>query len=476
MAEDGAALFQLYCAACHGPNGDGGPGGQFPPLAGSEWLRGDGKRAAKILLHGVRGPIEVQGKTYDLEMPPQGAMLNDAQIAAILSHVRQSWGNQLAPISATMIAEQRRQLSFRGEAWTSRELLKLHPLENDAPMIQHLVSQVYLGNWKELPNLDGVQASNVEEENSGHLSIQSPRDHDFAIQWTGEIQAPVAGKYAFTMDADDAAVLWIDDQEILGIRGRGPMDGSRAISRSMNLEAGNHHLKVIYWQGNGDQGLQLAWKGPGQKKWQAFTNQSPPTPREPIMIGAEGQRPRIYRNFIAHTTPRAIGVGFAEGVNLAWSADDLGPELIWTGAFMDAGRHWQNRGEGAQAPAGDHVVELTKQPALPKGWSFAGYHLDPQGNPTFRSRCGDQQISDGWLPKGGKRQLVRQLRLAGGNLECPILLSDGPLKEKSSGVYPLGKNLLLHVSGAQVAEHEGHAALLLKPAVTATLTYEWTTP
>jgi hypothetical protein len=43
----------------------------------------------------------------------------------------------------------------------------------------------------------------------------------------------------------------------------------------------------------------------------------------------------IYRHFIAGTPARAIGVGFPNGTNIAHSAENLAPELFWTGNFMD---------------------------------------------------------------------------------------------------------------------------------------------
>ncbi|OYV02889.1 MAG: hypothetical protein CFE26_21675, partial [Verrucomicrobiales bacterium VVV1] len=92
-AQDGAQLYTLYCAACHAADGKGATGGTFPPLAASPYVAGDPDRAVKIVLKGLSGPVDVLGKTYNLEMPPQGAVLPDDQVAAILTYVRSSWGN-----------------------------------------------------------------------------------------------------------------------------------------------------------------------------------------------------------------------------------------------------------------------------------------------------------------------------------------------------------------------------------------------
>ena len=61
--------------------------GVFPPLDGSEWVNGDARIVANILLHGVSGPIAVKGSNFSGAMPPF-AQLSDAELAAVASHVR----------------------------------------------------------------------------------------------------------------------------------------------------------------------------------------------------------------------------------------------------------------------------------------------------------------------------------------------------------------------------------------------------
>jgi mono/diheme cytochrome c family protein len=104
-ALDGKALFAAQCAACHQATGKGLPG-VFPPLDGSEWVQGDARVLANILLHGVEGPIEVAGNSYQGAMP-SFAQLGDAELAAIASYVRGSWSNQAAPTDAALFAKER---------------------------------------------------------------------------------------------------------------------------------------------------------------------------------------------------------------------------------------------------------------------------------------------------------------------------------------------------------------------------------
>jgi len=73
------------------------------PLAGSPWVRGPENRLIRIVLHGVRGPLEVHDKTYDLEMPGFGRILSDADVASLLSYVRRRSGAAcLWPSAATL--------------------------------------------------------------------------------------------------------------------------------------------------------------------------------------------------------------------------------------------------------------------------------------------------------------------------------------------------------------------------------------
>ncbi len=121
-AVDGKAVFAAQCAACHQATGKGLPG-VFPPLAGSEWVVGDPKVLANILLHGVSGKIEVAGQSFD-GMMPAFAQLSDAEIAGVLTHIRSTWGNQAEAISADFVASEREAGSARTTPFEGGESLK----------------------------------------------------------------------------------------------------------------------------------------------------------------------------------------------------------------------------------------------------------------------------------------------------------------------------------------------------------------
>ena len=103
---DGQQVFTANCVACHQATGKGLPG-VFPPLDGSEWVAGDERVLANIVLHGVTGEISVMGQTYKGAMPAF-AQLGDAELAAVLSHVRSAWSNKSPAIKADLIAAERK--------------------------------------------------------------------------------------------------------------------------------------------------------------------------------------------------------------------------------------------------------------------------------------------------------------------------------------------------------------------------------
>ena len=119
----GKAVYEATCVACHQPHGLG-QDGLAPPLLGSEWVAGSEQRLVRIVLHGVRGPIMVKKQTYELDMPALG-VLDDGQIADILTYVRREWGHGFTPVEAATVKKIRQETSKREDAWSQPELLKI---------------------------------------------------------------------------------------------------------------------------------------------------------------------------------------------------------------------------------------------------------------------------------------------------------------------------------------------------------------
>jgi mono/diheme cytochrome c family protein len=118
----GKQYFDNVCALCHNTDGMGKPG-QAPPFVGSEWVLGSPERMVRIPLVGLTGPVEVKGQTYNLtSMPAMGAAMTDEQLAAVLTYIRQSWGNKAKEITPAMVKAIRAQVGNRTQPWTAAEL------------------------------------------------------------------------------------------------------------------------------------------------------------------------------------------------------------------------------------------------------------------------------------------------------------------------------------------------------------------
>jgi len=121
----GRQKFLVTCSGCHGSDGAGATR-MGPPLAGSEWVLGDERRLAMILLQGLEGPIDVAGKTYDapdiLPVMPAHSTMDDGSIAAILTYIRNEWGNQAPLISGRTVSKTRLNTQGRVYPWKATEL------------------------------------------------------------------------------------------------------------------------------------------------------------------------------------------------------------------------------------------------------------------------------------------------------------------------------------------------------------------
>jgi len=116
----GAAVYARTCIACHQPTGLGLPP-VFPPLANAPIVAGNPELPVKFILQGLMGPITVNGMTYNSMMPPV-AGVSDADIADVLTYVRQSFGNQANAVTADQVKAIRAANAARTAPWTTAEL------------------------------------------------------------------------------------------------------------------------------------------------------------------------------------------------------------------------------------------------------------------------------------------------------------------------------------------------------------------
>ena len=105
MVEQGKTVYGQYCVACHQVDGNG-MSGAFPPLTQTKWVEGDNAELISVLLNGMEGEITVKGEKYNNVMPKHD-FLSDEDIAAVLTYVRQSFGNSASEITAAEVTEAR---------------------------------------------------------------------------------------------------------------------------------------------------------------------------------------------------------------------------------------------------------------------------------------------------------------------------------------------------------------------------------
>ena len=119
-----------YCGTCHQAAGEGLSASQFPPLAQSPWVTGSEDLLIKVSLHGLQGPLELMGKSYSGQVPmtPFGGLLNDEEMAAVLTYVRNAFGNEASVITPEKVAQVRAATADKKGYYTPAELLEQHPI------------------------------------------------------------------------------------------------------------------------------------------------------------------------------------------------------------------------------------------------------------------------------------------------------------------------------------------------------------
>ncbi|MEJ0033604.1 MAG: c-type cytochrome [Bacteroidota bacterium] len=121
----GRQQYLSTCSGCHGTNGEGMQR-MAPPLAGSEWVVGDERRLALLVLHGIEGPLEVAGKRYEapniLPTMPSHSTMDDGNITSILVYIRNEWGNDAGGVNRRTVGRLRHTTQGRVMPWSANEL------------------------------------------------------------------------------------------------------------------------------------------------------------------------------------------------------------------------------------------------------------------------------------------------------------------------------------------------------------------
>ena len=308
------------------------------------------------------------------------------------------------------------------------------------PPIKNLHYRYYIDKTAEgIKTLsDFVKLQSVEEGQlpAGKMDIdlhKKKHSGNFAYEFEGSLDCPKTGEYKFKMGSDDGSQLWIDDKELLKIDGIHPVNFN---DKKLKLTMGEHKIKVHYFQAGGGAEFYFSWSGPGFTETWLSTAEGTTSLRKsdkednegiPLVVDKEA---RIFRNFIAGSSPRGIAVGYPGGVNLCWDADQMNVALVWQGAFIDAKRHWTGRGVGDQPPLGYGVAKLGKERALgilasqtdpwvpaykpnlmkDMAYTFHGYELDAKRQPTFKWEFNGVSVTETFAPSGDARTNTAALR------------------------------------------------------------------
>ncbi len=332
------------------------------------------------------------------------------------------------------------------------------------PGFTSLKFALYLGDWKELPDFSALKAHREGEVADKLIQIKvDDYKNQFGIVYSGKLNAPKDGEYVFSIAGDDGVRLSIDGKKTIEHDGIHP--SSEIKESRVKLKAGEHDLRLEYFQAAGQSELYAAWRGEDftstpLSKWvhpKAGGGARVAKKKEgriglPLVVEKE---PVVYRNFIAGAGGRPIAVGYPGGFNLAWSAERMNLALLWRGAFMDAALHWTDRGGGEQAPLGYDLLRPSAEVGVPfailasadaewtkraEGYAWKGYTLDAKRLPTFLYEWSGVKVSDrfeceGEATAGGK--IVRTLKLAG-----PIP-ANAFLRVASGTLQPTGDGFLV---------------------------------
>ena len=343
--------------------------------------------------------------------------------------------------------------------------------------LSELTFTLYKGSWNKLPDWDSLTPAATDHVASGRFDLACTKlNESFGIVFNGQIEAPADGEYSFTIGSDDGSRLLINGQVVIdhdGIHGMSSKTGKARLAK------GKHAIEVQYFEKSGEEALYVGWKPPGAKQEQALSaggrSRGGNAKTGQLLVAEE--EARIYRNFIAGGGPRAVGVGYPEGIHLAYDANNMRIAMMWRGDFIDAARHWNGRGQGYQPPAGDALVNGTpgvpfgilatadqpwpteflrkdneRQPPADGGYVFKGYRLGgPARIPSFRYSFRGLFIEDTPAPGGSEddanASLVRTLKLNGPPVPnlyfraavAPRIESGGPES------FLIGDELLMHI-------------------------------
>ena len=298
-------------------------------------------------------------------------------------------------------------------------------------------------------------------------NLSKKRDN-FGIVIEGNLEIKKKGKYTFNLGSDDGSRLILSGKVVVDNDG---IHGVKNAKGSVALEAGLVPIRIEFFEKGGGEHLSVDMSGPGIQKLQLARNTAPqgggkkPAIATGNPIIPENNEAVMYRNFIQGASPRGIGVGYPEKVNLCFDANAINIVMVWHGAFMDGAKHWNGRGQGFQPPLGHYLINLRRAQAIAvlpdskapwpvlktgnndddraKGLRFRGYRLVEGRRPVFKYTAGETVIEDYVIPQAGPLpSFTRQLPLTGSGKYYFLAAAD-ELIEKRGNSWKIGETLKL---------------------------------
>lgn len=363
----------------------------------------------------------------------------------------------------------------------------------EGPGFQELNYKLYLGDWNKLPDFSTLKPhrEGPVPDKKLDIKLEGMSEH-FGVQWEGKVEVKADGFYVFTLASDDGSRLYVDGKAIIdndGIHASSDLRAGRA-----KLTAGSHTVRLDYFEQSGQEEVYLAWAG--QKfsetplsKWihpqrEAGGARAEEQRNQGIPLAPENGEAVMYRNFISGVSPRGIAVGYPNGVNICFDADQMSQALVWRGAFIDAKQHWTDRGGGQTQPLGYDVVRLggdgqgmavltdSNAPWPPRneratGIQFLGYQLDAKRFPTFRYKMEGLTVEERYETAGdyttANESVTRVLRLTGTPPPgLHIRAASGGGLRKEGDAWLMGGRLAIRATGGEAILRKD-SELIIRP-------------
>ena len=491
----GKELFEAkICTTCHqvtgGPPALAGIAMKAPKFEGDFWGKertvtlGYGGKDAKAtfdeayFIESIRDPMGKVVKTSAAPMPPPPTV-NDEEMKALVAYVKSLSKGNASGEAKGIVAK---------------------------GAIQDFNYRVYNGVWDKLPDFDKLKPVKVGKAKSGIADTNFSKKRDnFGIVIEGRLEIKKKGKYTFRLGSDDGSRLFVNGERVVDNDG---IHGVKNQKGTVKLKPGIVDLRIEYFERGGGEHLSVDMSGPGIKNLQLARNTAPKGGRKkpPIVTGhpivPANKEASIYRNFIEGASPRGIGVGYPEGINLCFDANVMNFVMAWHGAFMDGARHWNGRGQGFQPPSGHYLVKYQRRQAIAqladdkapwpelklgnndddraKGLRFRGYKLLEGRRPVFLYTAGETSIEDYVTPHAGALpSYTRQITIHGKGKFYYLAAADDSI-EKRGGSWKVGKTikLTLDAAGSPVLRDGDSGKELLVPIhsngkAVIRATYEW---